>query len=70
MAKRRHHKRRARRNPRKFKLFGMGLPTLALLVGGGYVVWKYMLNKPAGTVTTSVNPSLIPAGGGTPGGNA
>lgn len=52
MARRRH--KRARRNPKAFKLFGMKLPMLALLVGGGFVLWKYVLNKPAGTETVSV----------------
>jgi hypothetical protein len=52
MARRRH--KRARRNPKGFKLFGMKLPMLALLVGGGFVLWKYVLNKPAGTETVSV----------------
>ena len=63
---RRRHKRRARRNPKAFKLFGMKLPMLALLVGGGFVIWKYVLNKPAGTVTNLValprTVTLPPAG--------
>ena len=63
---RRRHKRRARRNPKAFKLFGMKWPMLVLLVGGGFVVWKYVLNKPAGTVTKlipiPVGATLPPAG--------
>jgi hypothetical protein len=51
MAKRRHH-RRTRRNPKGFKLFGMGIGTLAMLGVGGFVIWKYMLNKPTGAITT------------------
>jgi hypothetical protein len=67
MARRRH--KRARRNPKGFKLFGMKLPMLALLVGGGFVLWKYVLNKPAGTVTsTTYLPN--PAATNIPGSNA
>jgi hypothetical protein len=32
----------------------MGLGTLTLLGVGGFVLWKYVLNKPAGTVTNLV----------------
>lgn len=54
MARRRH--KRAHRNPKKaFKLFGMGFGTLALLGVGGFVLWKYVFNKPDGTVTNLVS---------------
>lgn len=30
---------------KRFKLFGMGLGTIVLAAGAGYVLYKYVLNK-------------------------
>ena len=32
---------------KRFKLFGMGLGTIVLAAGAGYVLYKYVLNKGA-----------------------